>query len=146
MSAPKKPVGVAAIAALKDGKLLMGKRRDDEKWCCPGGHIEPGEDPTAAAHRELEEETGLTAVGMMRPLDRKAVKDGEIHVHAFQADVDGEPSNEADPDAEFSEFRWVDPDAMPADVMRNLHNNPDVVLDALDARGSPWASFNAEAA
>lgn len=146
MSAPaKKPVGVAAIAALKDGKLLMGKRRDDESWCCPGGHIEPGESPTAAAHRELAEETGLSS-DWMRPLDRQAVKDGTIHVHAFQADVDGEPTNDGDPDAEFSEFRWVDPAEMPRDVMENLHNEPDVVLEALGARGTPWASFDSETA
>lgn len=141
----KKPVGVSAIAAMKGGKLLMGRRRDDEKWCCPGGHIEEGESPHAAAHRELGEETGLKA-DWMRHLDSKAVKDGTIHVHAFHADVAGEPSNEADPDAEFSEFRWVDPKAMPQEVLRNLHNNPDVVLDALGAAGKPWAAFDSEAA
>lgn len=139
----KKPVGVAAVAALKGGKLLMGKRRDDESWCCPGGHIEQNEDPHDAAHRELGEETGLSAVGMMRHLDSKAVKNGEIHVHAFQAEVDGEPSNHMDPDAEFSEFLWVDPNAIPHEVMSNLHNEPDVVLDALGAGGAPWGRFGA---
>lgn len=142
----KKPTKVAAVAALKDGKLLMGKRADDGKWCCPGGHMEPGESPNDGAARELAEETGLSAIGMLRPLARKAVKNGEIHVHAFEADVDGEPSNENDPDAEFTEFQWVDPASMPAEVMRNLHNEPDVVLVALDARGPAWSSLDAEAA
>jgi len=141
----KKPTGVAAIAALKSGKLLMGRRADDGKWCCPGGHMEKGESPDAAAVRELAEETGIR-VDIVRPLARKAVKDGEILVHAFEADVDGEPHNEDDPDSEFTEFRWVDPKAMPQDVLRALHNEPDVVLDAIGARGSKWASFDAEAA
>jgi 8-oxo-dGTP diphosphatase len=30
------------------------------QWGLPGGHVEHGEDPLVAAHRELMEETGLT--------------------------------------------------------------------------------------
>jgi 8-oxo-dGTP pyrophosphatase MutT (NUDIX family) len=142
----KGPVGVAAIAALNpDGELLMGKRADDGSWCCPGGHIEAGENPLIAAHRELEEETGLTVDGM-EPIDAKAVKDGEIQVYAFKAMVEGQPNGDQDPDAEFTEFRWVDPKAMPQEILRNLHNEPDVVLEALGAGGEPWRSFDEEAA
>lgn len=137
----KKPTAVAAIAALRDGKLLMGRRSDDDTWCCPGGHVEENERPHAAAVRELLEETGLTAE-WLRPLARETVKDGEIVVHAFEAEVDGEPSAENDPDEEFIEFRWVDPSALPSDIVSNLHNEPDVVLEALGARGTPWARMN----
>jgi 8-oxo-dGTP pyrophosphatase MutT (NUDIX family) len=47
-----------------DGRLLLqlrdgNTRIDPHKWCLPGGHVDPGEDPEAAAHRELLEETGL---------------------------------------------------------------------------------------
>ena len=136
---------VVKVAAMRDGKFLMGKRHDDEKWCCPGGHVESGESPDAAAMRELQEETGLEVNGMLRPLDRKAVKNGEILVHAFKADVDGEPRHEFDPDEEFSEVRWVDPDAVPTEILRNLHSDPDVVLEALGAGGSPWSGFDSEA-
>lgn len=46
------------------GWILMQERDehpaiDPECWGFPGGGIEPGEDALAAAHRELEEETGL---------------------------------------------------------------------------------------
>ena len=34
----------------------------------PGGTVEPGEAPAAAAHRELEEETGLTGIAALHPL------------------------------------------------------------------------------
>jgi 8-oxo-dGTP pyrophosphatase MutT (NUDIX family) len=41
--------------------LLMIERGDGHGWAAPGGHVEPGEAPAAAALRELEEETGLRA-------------------------------------------------------------------------------------
>jgi 8-oxo-dGTP pyrophosphatase MutT (NUDIX family) len=57
---------VFASIALVDGRgwVLLQERDehpviDPEKWGFPGGHVEPGETPEAAAYRELEEETGL---------------------------------------------------------------------------------------
>lgn len=41
--------------------LLMVERGDGHGWAVPGGHVDPGEDPTHAAFRELAEETGLIA-------------------------------------------------------------------------------------
>lgn len=40
-------------------RVLLLKRRDIPVWVLPGGGIEPGEAPEAAALREAEEETGL---------------------------------------------------------------------------------------
>ncbi|WP_045878186.1 NUDIX domain-containing protein [Pseudofrankia sp. DC12] len=43
-----------------DGAVLLQlhDRPHEPHWACPGGGIEPGEDPRAAARRELAEETG----------------------------------------------------------------------------------------
>lgn len=48
-------------ASTHDGQrwLLMVERGDGHGWALPGGMVEPGEDPGAAAERELAEETGL---------------------------------------------------------------------------------------
>jgi putative (di)nucleoside polyphosphate hydrolase len=44
----------------KDGKVFVGQRLDTyrEAWQLPQGGIDDGEEPAAAAHRELEEEIG----------------------------------------------------------------------------------------
>ena len=46
----------------KEGKVFVAKRIDTdvEAWQMPQGGIDEGEDPKAAAIRELEEETGVT--------------------------------------------------------------------------------------
>lgn len=43
----------------EDGKVLLQRRGDSNKWGFPGGAIEIGETPEMAAIRELREETGL---------------------------------------------------------------------------------------
>lgn len=45
-----------------DGAVFVGQRsdRDQDAWQMPQGGVEPGEDPRAAALRELEEETGIS--------------------------------------------------------------------------------------
>lgn len=135
---------VASVACFKNGMLLMGQRADDKKWCCPGGHLEEGESPLAAARREVMEETGLKALNI-QPMGKQDVKNGEIRVHSFRAEVDDTPSNADDPDAEFIKFRWVDPERMPEEVMKNLHNKKDVTLGFLGIQGKPWSTL-AEAA
>lgn len=49
----------AATLVVKDGKILIGVRRDREGTCGPGGHIEDGETPEQAARREALEEFGI---------------------------------------------------------------------------------------
>jgi ADP-ribose pyrophosphatase YjhB (NUDIX family) len=49
----------ASVAILRDGQILLTKRRDVETWALPGGAIEAGETVAQAAIREAHEETGL---------------------------------------------------------------------------------------
>ena len=48
----------SVIAARYRGEWLLVRQAVRETWEIPGGHIEPGESPLAAAERELWEETG----------------------------------------------------------------------------------------
>lgn len=59
---------IAVAVVQHDGRYLIGQRPDGVKlagyWEFPGGKLEPGETPAAAACRECREETGLQAVAV----------------------------------------------------------------------------------
>lgn len=61
------PYRILVVAALieKDGKILIGQRRSDDrhglKWEFPGGKVEANEAPREALKRELQEELGIDA-------------------------------------------------------------------------------------
>jgi 8-oxo-dGTP pyrophosphatase MutT (NUDIX family) len=50
---------VSAVVLDDTGRVLLGRRADDGRWDTPGGIPEPGEEPAAAAVREVHEETGV---------------------------------------------------------------------------------------
>ncbi|TDM01759.1 NUDIX domain-containing protein [Macrococcus hajekii] len=49
----------AALVYIKDEQLLLVRVRELEKYYLPGGKIEAGEEPMAAAIREVYEELGV---------------------------------------------------------------------------------------
>ncbi len=57
------PVPVVATVVIKDGKILLAKRKNLPnigEWNLPAGFLELHEQPEEGALRELKEETGLT--------------------------------------------------------------------------------------
>ena len=67
ISQERPKVGISSMV-IKDGKVLLGKRRGSHgaaMWATPGGHLEYGESVEACAKRELLEETGLTATSFI---------------------------------------------------------------------------------
>jgi 8-oxo-dGTP diphosphatase len=96
MTEPPRPVPCVGVVCLRGPEVLLirrGKPPRMGEWSIPGGRMEMGETVTAAALRELHEETGVEAelLGLIEVLDH--ISD---HGHAVLIDfaarwVSGEP-------------------------------------------------------
>ena len=112
-------VSVNAFIVQND-KILLQRRSDNGHWNLPGGGVEIGESLSSALHREIFEETGLTAeitryIGVYsNPLETTlAYPDGRVlHyiAHVLECSVTGGTLRIND---ESLELAWFDPHALP---------------------------------
>ena len=63
--------GVGIVVLNKENKVFVAKRIDNQKnfWQMPQGGVDKGEDYLTAAYRELEEETSINNVNLIKELD-----------------------------------------------------------------------------
>ncbi len=63
--------GVGIVVLNKDNKIFVAKRIDNQKnfWQMPQGGVDEGEDYLTAAYRELEEETSIKEVKLIKEID-----------------------------------------------------------------------------
>ncbi len=113
---PDAPRVAVGVVVLKDGKVLLVKRRDPPsagQWAIPGGSVRLGETLQQAAERELYEETGVR-VQAEAPVYIFDVIDhdpsGRTRYHYVIADllaryVGGEPTARDDA----ADARWLSP-------------------------------------
>lgn len=123
---PDRPV-VAELAAgavvvrARDGALLLLHHLEEDRWCLPKGHVDPGESLVAAARREIREETGLAAVRLGRELGAVAYRfyDPRRDVNVFKTTVYflgfvADPHVALEP--LFDRYDWLTPSAARARV------------------------------
>jgi len=63
--------GVGIVVLNKDNKVFVAKRIDNKEnfWQMPQGGVDEGEEYLTAAYRELEEETSIKNVDLIKELD-----------------------------------------------------------------------------
>ncbi|PXX58740.1 NUDIX domain-containing protein [Nocardia tenerifensis] len=100
-------IRTAALAHVRDRRLLQARSIGKEVFYMAGGKIDPGETPELALHREVREELGVGVVSF----DRLGVFEAEayghssgtrLHMTCFTAELDGEP----EPTSEIAELRY----------------------------------------
>ena len=64
-------IGVGAVVLNKNNKVFVGKRKDNpvDKWQMPQGGVNEGEELIDAMKRELEEETGIKKIKILKEID-----------------------------------------------------------------------------
>ena len=101
-----KPQASCVYVTRNDGKILAVSRKDDSNdFGLPGGHVEPGEDPTVAAKRELREETGFHITDMN--LIYESEDDNGYYVRIYAGKIHGKPHTK-----ESGLIRWVSPEVL----------------------------------
>lgn len=132
---PAKQVATVAVYAQRENSMLWGRRRDDNKWTTPGGHVHEGEKPKRAAVRELYEESGIKA--RKKDLDYlgAVVNDKGVVIHTYRLDLPAEatPDLTRDPDKEIAHWKWIPlrDGRLPDEVLQNLHAPKNTIVAAL---------------
>lgn len=109
----------------KNEILFIVRNKNDNfepgKYCLPGGHIEEDEEPTSAAVRELEEETGISLKeSQIQPCGQYF--DKKSHINYFCAHYDGDPV--VLDEREQQQFEWVSiDDVNDKPLLMNLKEN-----------------------
>jgi len=111
---PKVGIGVLV---LKDGKALLGKRKNahgDGEWCWPGGHLEYMESIVECGKREVREESGLeiTNVRFLRLLNLKEYAPKHYVDIGLVADWQSGVPTIMEPD-KIESWGWFDLDNLP---------------------------------
>lgn len=107
MATPRVAAGV--IFTDSGNRVLMLRTTYKDAWDIPGGYVEQGESPYAAAVREVKEELGLTvSVGNMLAVDwAPAENEGDKILFLFAGPVLAADQEFSFADGEIAEARYV---------------------------------------
>lgn len=112
----------AAALIVRDGKILMGLReyrKGSPVWTFPGGRCEPGERLEDGLRREVVEEIGITDLQIVRLIGQKegTYRDetGVDIIYMYECATEQSPQL-CEPE-KFLEWRWIDPNALPENLI-----------------------------
>jgi len=123
--------GVGIIVLNSLNKVFVAKRKDNpiDKWQMPEGGVDPGENMLTAMKRELEEETSITNIKLLKEIDYwleyqlpnnligiiwKGKYRGQKQKWFIVRYLDRDDKiNINTKNPEFIEWKWIDPETLP---------------------------------
>ena len=138
MQNQKHTESAGGVVVNTDGEVVVVSQKGTS-WSLPKGHIDPGEDALAAAKREIQEESGITSLNLVKGL-------GSYKRYKIGAGGIGEDTSESKTITMFlfttdqKELKPTDPENpearfVPKDQVANLLTHPkdkDFFLGILD--------------
>ena len=125
-------IGVGAIVINKENKIFVGKRKDhpnNNKWLMPQGGVNDGEDLFVALKRELEEETSIKKIKVLKEIEEWTEYElpdyllGNLWKGKYRGQKqkwfivkflgNDEEINLKTKNPEFIEWKWVEPGSLP---------------------------------
>tara|TARA_Y100000590_G_scaffold24109_1_gene27477 strand:+ start:4884 stop:5360 length:477 start_codon:yes stop_codon:yes gene_type:complete len=124
-------IGVGIVLLNYENKVFVGKRIDNptNSWQMPQGGVDPNENYLQAAKRELEEETGIKNIKIIKEFDKWLEYDlpknllGKIWKGKYRGQKQkwfimkflgkNEEINLKTKNPEFLEWKWIDPKNLP---------------------------------
>ena len=108
---PELAAGAVLLSETGTETLLL-HHREQNRWCFPKGHVDPGESLAEAARREIQEETGLSDIHLgseilevsyrfYSPATQRNVLKTTVY---FRAQT---PKRSAHPESTFDRAEWV---------------------------------------
>ena len=111
-------ISAGGVVLGEDGRIVL-VRQHSNSWSLPKGGIEEGELLVECAHREMEEETGIKELELIKELgayERYSIAHGGVgedhdrpmgHRTFFLFKTTEHELKPSDPDGEITEARWV---------------------------------------
>lgn len=100
-------IELAGNLIIREGKILLLYREDEDHWEVPGGKVEEDESPTEAAVREAEEEIGVK-ISLEKPFYTGEFQhEDELFLwNGYIAEInEGEPEIQ---ESKFGKLEWIE--------------------------------------
>lgn len=116
--------GTSIVPVMPDGRIVLIRRRDTDKWALPGGVIDWGEEIRTTVGRELKEETGLNLVNIRRLVGvySKPLRDPRFHSVCIMVEANVDGTFDVQDTLEITDIKAFQKEEIPVEELSHDHS------------------------